>query len=183
LLSRYYDGCAMILMNGKVLAQGSQFSLTDVETVVATVDIEEVRSYRFAPSRGHQAVQALAYERIETEFPLSDDTFYRDINLCPTPARQVRYHVPEEEIALGPACWMWDFLRRSKTSGYLVPLSGGIDSCATSVLVFSMCREVIKAIKQNNAQVIQDVQRITKQSPDWKPESAEDLCNRIFHTV
>jgi NAD+ synthase (glutamine-hydrolysing) len=173
----------MIMMNGKVLAQGSQFSLTDVETIVATVDIEEVRSYRFTPSRGHQAVQAPAYERIETGFSLSDDSFYRDVNLCPTPARQVKYHVPEEEIALGPACWMWDFLRRSKTSGYLVPLSGGIDSCATAVLVYSMCREVINAIKQNNVQVIQDVQRITKQGPGWKPQSAEDLCNRIFHTV
>jgi len=51
------------------------------------------------------------------------------------------------------------------------------------VLVYSMCREVIKAIKQNNDQVIQDVQRITKQSPVWKPQSAGDLCNRIFHTV
>ena len=22
-------------------------------------------------------------------------------------------HTPEEEIALGPACWLWDYLRRS----------------------------------------------------------------------
>ena len=26
----YYDGCAMIVMNGNVIAQGSQFSLRDV---------------------------------------------------------------------------------------------------------------------------------------------------------
>lgn len=38
----YYDGCAMIVVNGDVVAQGSQFSLNDVEIVTATVDIEEV---------------------------------------------------------------------------------------------------------------------------------------------
>lgn len=38
----YYDGCAMIVVNGDIVAQGSQFSLNDVEVVTATVDIEEV---------------------------------------------------------------------------------------------------------------------------------------------
>lgn len=38
----YYDGCAMIVINGEIVAQGSQFSLNDVEVVTATVDIEEV---------------------------------------------------------------------------------------------------------------------------------------------
>lgn len=38
----YYDGCAMIVVNGDLVAQGSQFSLNDVEVVTATVDIEEV---------------------------------------------------------------------------------------------------------------------------------------------
>jgi NAD+ synthase (glutamine-hydrolysing) len=33
----------MIVVNGNIVAQGSQFSLNDVEVVTATVDIEEVR--------------------------------------------------------------------------------------------------------------------------------------------
>ena len=32
---------------------------------------------------------------------------------------------PEEEISLGPACWLWDYLRRSGMSGFFLPLSGG----------------------------------------------------------
>lgn len=46
---------------------------------------------------------------------------------------------------LGPACWLWDYLRRSRTQGYFLPLSGGIDSCATAVIVHSMCRLVVEA--------------------------------------
>lgn len=40
---------------------------------------------------------------------------------------------------------MWDYLRRSRVQGYFVPLSGGIDSCATAVITYSMCRQVAKA--------------------------------------
>ncbi|CAI7786444.1 unnamed protein product, partial [Closterium sp. NIES-53] len=37
----YYDGCAMVVVNGQVVAQGSQFSLADVEVVTATVDLDQ----------------------------------------------------------------------------------------------------------------------------------------------
>lgn len=86
----------MIMVNGEIVAQGSQFSLEDVEVVIATVDLEEVRAFRFAPSRGFQATQAPVYERIEVDFQLSHDTIR--ILEVPTPTRQPRYHLPEEEI-------------------------------------------------------------------------------------
>ena len=108
----------------------------EVEVVVATVDLEEVRAARCAPSRGQQAVQAQEYQRIEVDFRLSgnDD----DLQYSPTPPRPPRYHLPEEEIAFGPACWLWDYLRRSRASGFQLALSGGIDSCATAMIVYSM---------------------------------------------
>ncbi|KAF5607861.1 NAD+ synthase (glutamine-hydrolyzing) [Fusarium subglutinans] len=175
-----YDGASLIMVNGSIVAQGSQFSLDDVEVVTATVDLEEVRAYRFAPSRNFQAVQAPVYERIEVDFSLGHEDL--DLLHAPTAPRPARYHVPEEEIALGPACWLWDYLRRSRASGYLVPLSGGIDSCATATIVFSMCRLVVEAIKAGNEEVIEDVKRIAVFS-DKLPETAEEFCNQIFHTV
>ena len=39
----YFDGCALIAQNGEILAQGSQFSLKDVEVVTATVNLHDVR--------------------------------------------------------------------------------------------------------------------------------------------
>jgi NAD+ synthase (glutamine-hydrolysing) len=43
----YYDGCACVAVNGQLVAQGSQFGMADVEVVVATVDLDEVVSYRY----------------------------------------------------------------------------------------------------------------------------------------
>ena len=42
----YYDGCACVLANGTLVAQGAQFGLRDVEVVVADVDLDDVAAFR-----------------------------------------------------------------------------------------------------------------------------------------
>ena len=38
----YFDGSSMIAMNGKVISQGTQFSIKERELVVATIDLDEI---------------------------------------------------------------------------------------------------------------------------------------------
>ncbi|KAG1735523.1 hypothetical protein EDB19DRAFT_1896247 [Suillus lakei] len=184
----YYDGCAMIAMNGHIVAQGSQFSLGDVEVVTATIDIEDVRSHRTSRSRGLQAARSEVFHRIEVPFALSSGKF-GEADGAMTLGIQAklsgaRFHTPEEEIALGPACWLWDYLRRSRTQGYFVPLSGGIDSCATAVIVYSMCRLVVETARKGDKQVIADARRMVGEPEDsvYVPLDPHEFCNKIFHT-
>ncbi|KAJ7890630.1 hypothetical protein B0H14DRAFT_2690144 [Mycena olivaceomarginata] len=186
----YYDGCAMIAVNGRIVAQGSQFSLNDVEVVSATIDIEDVRAHRAKSSRSMQAASAERYHRVEVPFALTSGKFdivrEEDMYGLLSGAKpfEVRYHKPEEEIALGPACWLWDYLRRSRTQGYFVPLSGGIDSCATAVIVYSMSRLVAEAARRGDMQVIADARRISGEPEDstYIPSDPREFTNRIFHT-
>ncbi|KAL9116836.1 MAG: hypothetical protein Q9187_006635 [Circinaria calcarea] len=175
------DGVEIFTINGKIKAQGTQFSLEDVEVCCATVDLEEVRSFRCAPSRGLQAVQSPKYERIEVPFRLSKRSAAIDISIKPSPTLEPRYHKPEEEIGLGAGAYLWDYLRRSKQAGFFIPLSGGIDSCATSVIVFNMCRMVIEAIQGGNTHVIADARRICgePEASVWLPSSEQELCGRV----
>ncbi|EME39320.1 hypothetical protein DOTSEDRAFT_56743 [Dothistroma septosporum NZE10] len=177
----YYDGCAMIMNNGQVVAQGAQFSLRDVEVHTAVVDLDAMWPFRTSRSRGVQANNADVHklERIQVPFRLSSAEL--ELTEPPTPARQPRYHLPEEEIALGPACWLWDYLRRSSAAGYLVPLSGGIDSCATATIVFSMCRLVIAELAQGNPDVFRDAKRLAGSDPSKL--TAQQFCNKVFSTV
>ena len=178
----YYDGCALILNSGKVLAQGSQFSLRDVEVLTAIVDLDEIWAWRTSRSRGMQANDPAVHklERIQVDFRLCRKGLHP--RSMPTPAIEPRYHLPEEEIALGPACWVWDYLRRSKAAGYLIPLSGGIDSCATSVIVYSMCRLVVAEIEKGNEVVIADAKRLCG-GEDPSKLTAEEFSGKIFTTV
>lgn len=179
----YYDGCPLIVVNGQVVGQGLQFSLNDVEVVTATVDLEDVRSYRSLMSHGLQSRTTPEYKRIPASFALSKTGSSFDPNIVPTKPRAIRYHRPEEEIALGPACWMWDYLRRSKSAGFFLPLSGGIDSCSTAVIVYSMCRLVVSACEEGNEDVIRDARRaIGQPESEYIPTDATEFAGRIFHT-
>ncbi|KAL6701431.1 glutamine-dependent NAD(+) synthetase [Trichoderma pleuroticola] len=53
----------------------------------------------------------------------------------------------------------------------LIPLSGGLDSCATAVSVFSMCR----------LSAITTVKRLFGKSA--LPRTPQELCHRVLHTV
>jgi len=177
----YFDGCALIAINGEVVAQGSQFSPRDVEVITATVDLEDVRSYRAAViSRMVQGSQSEAVPRIYAEFDLTTD----DYRLVPSKPIDVRYHSPEEEIAYGPACWLWDYLRRSGANGYFLPLSGGADSSSVAALIGSMCQLVAKEAKSGNQQVIRDARRVIGQEENngYLPLDPGEFANRIFHT-
>lgn len=177
----YFDGCALIAVNGQIVAQGSQFSLKDVEVITATVNLEEVRSARAAfTSRMVQASMAEPVPRVTVEFDLTVDSYA----IAPSKPIPVHYHTPEEEIAYGPACWLWDYLRRSGTSGFFLPLSGGADSSSVAAIVGSMCRLVAQEAERGNPQVIQDARRLAgeeEQGP-YLPTDPADFARRILHT-
>lgn len=175
----YYDGCALVAINGDLVAQGSQFSVHDVEVVTAVVNLDDVRSFRAStPSRNKQASASKLLPRIKVDFSLCG--VYRNFSKIVQP----RIHCVEEEIAFGPACWLWDFLRRSGASGYFLPLSGGADSSCTATLVGIMTHLVVKGCATGDKQVISDARRVAGESSDslYIPNDPREFCNRIFHT-
>ncbi|CAN3502701.1 hypothetical protein DICA1_E16512 [Diutina catenulata] len=179
----YYDGGACIVVNGEVVAQGSSFSLEDVEVVTATVDLDEVRAFRNKVSMNFQAmkVKDQPYHTVDLELDMSPDSNAFEPSMVPSSRRPPKLPLPEEEIAYGPACWLWDYLRRSKTGGFFLPLSGGIDSCATAVIVHSMCRMVYQAIKDGNNEVLDDLRAVMRDD-EFTPKSPQDVAAHIFYT-
>jgi NAD+ synthase (glutamine-hydrolysing) len=93
----------MIAVNGQLVAQGTQFSLRDVEVVTATIDLEDVRAQRAKSSRSMQAAEAERYHRVEVPFALSsgalDEREEAIVGLAGTKPINVRFHTPQEEIA------------------------------------------------------------------------------------
>lgn len=90
----------MIALNGIILAQGSQFSLSEVEVVTATIDLEAVRAHRTSSSRRMQSAQAEPYHRVWIDTRLDGGSGIR-VNEEETKVGKIefRYHLPEEEIA------------------------------------------------------------------------------------
>lgn len=139
----YYDGCAMIVVNGRIVAQAPQFDVRDVNVVVATVDLDDVRSYRASnPSFGIQASRlasegwgggggggngGLACDDVRLVWDPADVASFPNKSNWPKMTDEcpaLKIVSPEEECCLGPACWLWDYLRRSGAAGFFLPLSG-----------------------------------------------------------
>ncbi|XP_055388575.1 uncharacterized protein LOC129617270, partial [Condylostylus longicornis] len=108
---------------------------------------------------------------------------------------------PMQEIASGPSCWLWDYLRRSGASGFFVPLSGGADSAAVVTIVGAMAQEVCTAMEAGDECqchftsssylsvfliqfVISEVERVTRMSREKEgfPKQPAALCNILLHT-
>ncbi|RZC76838.1 hypothetical protein C5167_001008 [Papaver somniferum] len=177
----YYDGCSCIVVNGDVVAQGSQFSLNDVEVLVAQVDLDVVASLRGSISSfQEQASCKTKVSSIKAPYKLCQS--FNPQLLLSSPLK-IKYHCPEEEIALGAGCWMWDYLRRSGASGFLLPLSGGADSSSVASIVGCMCQLVVKEIANGNEQVKADAIRIGHYTDGEYPTDSKEFAKRIFYTV
>ncbi|KMT12612.1 hypothetical protein BVRB_5g098510 [Beta vulgaris subsp. vulgaris] len=177
----YYDGCCCVVMNGDVVAQGSQFSLKDVEVVFAQVDLDAICSLRCCTSSSQeQASCKPVVPFVKAPYKLCQSFHLEEPISCPL---EIRYHKPEEEIAFGPACWLWDYLRRSGASGFLLPLSGGADSSSVAAIVGCMCQLVVKEIHNGDERIKADAKRIGQYPDGQFPTDSKEFAKRILYTV
>lgn len=177
-----YDGSSMIIQNGEVLAQSSQFSLLPVEVIVATVDLGRVRSYRTSHARNVQAAKQPEYPRVQCDIILSRpsaELFLSDKVI--TPEIQIRLLHPMEEIHLATSVYLWQYLVRSSSAGFFLALSGGLDSSTVALFVLGMCKTVLKSIQNGEESTLQDLRKAVGLK-DYTPKSAEDIVSKLLHT-
>lgn len=145
-----FDGNSMIYKNGKLLATGEHLSYQEVEVVTASINLDDVRSYRSAiVSRGIQA------DRVDVKAPrimIEDYVPGFRLTCCSTKsydetrAITIPTYAEEEEMGMGLTRYMWDYLTRSTAGGFFLPLSGGVDSGSTSLFVYYMCNAIVEII-------------------------------------
>lgn len=191
----YYDGCACVAMNGNLIAQGSQFSVRDVEIVTAAVNLDDIVSFRGGISSLQEQASAISLvPLVNLNFDLCDHQAAPSTCL---PSQPLIPNIlsPEEEIARGPACWLWDYLRRSGASGFLLPLSGGADSSAVAAIVGCMCQMVYQAgIAGADEKVKHDIiklysrssngyKNVFKKDVEPMPSTPSELASKILTTV
>lgn len=191
----YFDGAAIIVMNGIVIAQGTQFSMKEVEVVTAQVDLNEVGNYRTAiASRGVQAAKSIDIPRVDVDFYMVEDS-ESEVALT-SESRHFVLMTLEEEIGFGPACWLWDYLRRSTMNGFFLPLSGGTDSATCAAMVGIMCQmlynittgkvpthdsgESVYAASTTKSQSLAQLRKVVR-DPKFDPKSPQDIAGRLFY--
>jgi len=130
-----YDGGALIATGGKLIAAGPRFSFKQVLLTSAVIDVDatrmsQARTASFQPQLGNDpGVVGAAYD-----FPQVEPG-------CPGLQLidwETGAHVKEEEFTRAEAIGLFDYLRKSRSEGFVVSLSGGADSAACACLVHLM---------------------------------------------
>ena len=131
-----YDGDAMIASSGKILAVGPRFSFADYYLVTAEVDIDATRMLR-SRSGAFRPTVAGPEEgtvRVEFDFPRIEPTS----GVSSPAAWETGPWLKEEEFGRAISLGLFDYLRKSRSHGFVLSLSGGADSSATAILIALM---------------------------------------------
>ncbi|HEX3999023.1 MAG TPA: NAD(+) synthase [Pirellulales bacterium] len=128
-----YDGGALIATAGQLLAAGPRFSFAEVGLTTALVDIDATRMARarsgsFAPEFSDAEANCI-------QSPFSYPTQEFEPTLDRHAAWELGASVKEEEFTRAIALALFDYLRKSRSRGFVVSLSGGADSAAVSCLI------------------------------------------------
>lgn len=128
-----FDGEAMIASGGQLLAATERFSYHDHLVVCAQADISLTRMNhaRMASYRPNVAEADLGRVRLPFSWPDASP----EPDNCPVPAWELSPDLKAEEFARAVPLALFDYLRKSRSRGFVISLSGGADSAAVTILV------------------------------------------------
>lgn len=131
-----YDGGVLIASAGRLVAAGPRFSFHPVSVTPTTIDIDVNRMNRARSSgfRPEAALDAAAAVSVPWTFPEVEP---RIESPC-LPAWESGSYRKEEEFSRAVMLGLFDYLRKSRSQGFVVSVSGGADSSAVACLVAMM---------------------------------------------
>ena len=127
-----YDGGSLIASGGRLVAVGPRFSFASSAVTAAVVDVDATRRVQAATGSFTPDLHVEPGERIEVAFAWPE-TAPEPSRMNPQPWESGP-HVKEEEFTRAETLALFDYLRKSRSAGFVVSLSGGADSAACTLL-------------------------------------------------
>lgn len=139
-----YDGDAVIATGGRLMASAPRFSFADYSLITATVDIALTRSRygwlsSFQPNVSPDAEECVSTEHQYPKVPI-------DLSEPAEAPWERSSDLKEEEFSRALALGLFDYMRKSRSSGFVVSLSGGADSAAVVGCIALMVRFALEQL-------------------------------------
>ncbi len=164
-----YDGGAMIAAAGEMLAIGPRFSAADYLLTTAVVDTGALRKSRTGTAASDEGC-------ITAEITLPAAA--AEPAAAEPPAWETGTHRKEEEFARAVSLGLLDYLRKSHSHGFVVSLSGGVDSASVATLVALMVERTIAEIGRDRF-----LDKLAHVDGLAAAQSARDMVERLLTCV
>lgn len=127
-----YDGGALIASNGHLVLESSRFSFNDFEIFDAVIDVEANRIRRLQTASFKPELGIAENSQITLDFKWKFLSPGRHVNELPSWEKSE--NIKNEEFYRAECLGLFDYMRKSKANGFVVSLSGGIDSSVVTIL-------------------------------------------------
>ncbi len=138
-----YDGDTFIACAGKMVAAGPRFSFADHTLTTAIIDLDIARMHRrrnhdrrHGPCRIldlHEAADVIR-DMLNIKVVRADFVFPDLMRTAPTVEVEDRKYTKANEFSKALYLGLFDYMRKSKSHGFVISLSGGADSAAVAAL-------------------------------------------------
>jgi NAD+ synthase (glutamine-hydrolysing) len=139
-----YDGDALVASAGQIVARAARFSFARVELASAVVDLDlggvrqgALSSYQ--PNLGESSGTDVS---APFHYPEASGVTREP----PADAWEQTPHTKEEELTRALGLGLFDYVRKTRSRGFVVSLSGGADSALVACLVAMMARSALTAL-------------------------------------
>jgi len=137
-----YDGGAMVASGGRLLAEAPRFSFQNTFVSTAVVDIDVNRMNRAKSDAFVLNFDAARDQVVQSDFKLAHCE--PEISPVSPDSWESSEYLKEEEFTRAVTLGLFDYLRKSRSHGFVVSLSGGADSAAVTTLCAYMVQFALK---------------------------------------
>ena len=139
-----YGGGALIASGGRMLAKGPRLTLAESSVTAAVVDVDLTRMQqaRLASAEPEMARYEVGCVQCAVDLARADP----ELASIEVEEWEASEHLREEEFTRAMTLALFDYLRKSRSRGFVVSLSGGADSTAVACLVSLMVRQGLREL-------------------------------------
>lgn len=183
-----YDGGCVIASEGNILAKGKRLHFNDVEVLCATIDTQPNQVAQMLSSQKAEmiddvkiitiSVPTMKYSVIKKN--LCSESVFDNESLFRSEDRE------HEESMRAVSLFLYDWMRKTKTNGFMLSLSGGADSSLCAIAVKYMVDYVISDFSKLSDTLPPHIDSLIQKKSlyDLPPnELSKYIVSKILHTL
>ena len=140
-----FEGDTFIASGGKLIASGPRMSFKDIVLTTAIIDTDHTKTLQAMNGSFHSILADKSkddYEVIRSRIPLTPVSGYNEYDNLLKAEKLSKY----DEFIFAESLGLFDYMRKSHSNGYVISMSGGVDSAVCAALIQYMCRRGIKQL-------------------------------------
>lgn len=181
-----FDCSSFVIQNQEIIHVGESCPLNDVVVKPVVLDIGAIKSKGIGNINDMRETALLEDSIPQLMIDFSICARNTNFKLSPTKLKTpFKIECKESQILKAITSYIWDYLKKSGSAGFLLPLSGGADSGLTAAIIYHFANRLLEYLTERGeeirAEILSDLRKIVKDE-SFDPKTPKEIVSKIFYT-